>query len=292
MENKSMVKEHQYHFELKYNRMVNGVKKEYVVPITAINKRFTDACNRVDEYVKENFGDRVTTDSRIQYVGEFVNGKLIPFVEVKKEDKEMRTKKKSYEVMEMENGFLSRYVEQLKKVIDGWIEMDNAKRIKISELENRMKEKQKKLNVVYNGGFQFMSGSRGSGKQEFERQRSMLNSFMYTDNTLDDIIEKVKNTHPQIFDVNSLYPQAVDVCKVYQIERDQALKENDALMNKVSGYKKELGKLNLLMDDMENRLEKELIVRQGMNNQMKKWKAEMKRKNKIIDALTEDKDEK
>ena len=117
---------------------------------------------------------------------------------------------------------------------------------------------------------------------------------------------------------------SVDVCKVYQIERDQALKENEALKKRVkyliernnrfevnekyydeeyrklsdekqthemviNGYKKELSQLNLLMDDMEDRLEKQVVARDGMLKQLREYKAEKKRMNKIIDALTEDK---
>ena len=116
---------------------------------------------------------------------------------------------------------------------------------------------------------------------------------------------------------NRLKKEDVDVCKVYQIERDQALKENEVLQERidwisadsekvyenlrftdmenarllveVSGYKKELSQLNLLMDDMENRLEKQVVAREGMLKQLREYKAEKKRMNKIIDALTEDK---
>lgn len=181
----------------------------------------------------------------------------------------------------------------------------------IHSLEKRVKEfeeKQKEMKAEYKGGYfdckkmnpssvyGFNLISRGSGKQDFlmnYQQRVMeelLNRTSEFENPISKrISDAILKHETKVYDVNSMYPQAVDVCNVYQIERDQALKENESLVNKVSGYKKELGKLNLLMDDMENRLEKELIVRQGMNNQMKKWKAEMKRKNKIIDVLTEDK---
>ena len=205
------MEQHQYLFEFNYSRQVNGKKTEFVAPITVIDVSYMDACTRVDEHVQKNFADRVTEESTIKYVGEFVHGVLKPFVEVKEET-----------------------------------------------------------------------------------------------------------------DVNSLYPQAMDVCKVYRIERDQALKENEELKKRVkyliernnrleinekyydeeyrklsdekkthemviNGYKKELSQLNLLMDDMEDRLEKQVVARDGMLKQLREYKAEKKRMNKIIDALTEDK---
>ena len=145
-----------------------------------------------------------------------------------------------------------------------------------------------------------------------------------TADVLQEMIKKIEKQESKVYDVNSLYPQAVDVCKVYQIERDQALKENEELKKRVkyliernnrleinekyydeeyrklsdekqthemviNGYKKELYQLNLLMDDMENRLEKQVVAREGMLKQLREYKAEKKRMTKIIDALTEDK---
>ena len=139
------------------------------------------------------------------------------------------------------------------------------------------------------------------------------------------ICDTIESKQPHVlkqFDIASMYPQAVDVCKVYQIERDQALKENKALKKRIkyliernnrfekkekyydeeyrklsdekqthemviNGYKKELSQLNLLMDDMEDRLEKQVVARDGMLKQLREYKTEKKRMNKIIDALTE-----
>ena len=206
-----VMESHVYQFEFKYDRQVYGKKTEFTVPVIVHNECFADACTKVEEFVRKNFADRVTEESTIKYVGEFVHGVLKPFVEVKEET-----------------------------------------------------------------------------------------------------------------DVNSMYPQAVDVCKVYKIERDQALKENEALKKRVkyliernnrfevnekyydeeyrklsdekqthemviNGYNKELSQLNLLMDDMENRLEKQVVAREGMLKQLREYKEEKKRMNKIIDALTEDK---
>lgn len=76
-----MVKEHQYHFEFRYKMMIKGRECEYEVPITAINTCYVDACNKVDEYVQKNFAEYINEKSTINYVGEFMDGVLKPFVE-------------------------------------------------------------------------------------------------------------------------------------------------------------------------------------------------------------------
>lgn len=356
------MKQHVYQFNFNYHKQVNGKKQEFIVPINTHNTCYVDACTEVDEFVQKNFAEYITEESTIKYVGEFVPGVLKPFVEVKEETDvkmfdEMKIKKSKVEMAEMivrlkeevmherrdrcalvKDGYLLREeVQELKEKIEDYKSVNNSlcyehgKTMEENrELGSQIHQLQKRVDgfkakANYMGGFTFVQGSRGSGKKEFEKQRLMLNGFMYTDNTLDDIIEKIKNTQPQIFDVkifdaNSMYPQAVDVCKVYQIERDQALKENEALQKRVkyliernnrfevnekyydeeyrklsdekqthemviNGYKKELSQLNLLMDDMENRLEKQVVARDGMLKQLREYKTEKKRMNKTIDII-------
>lgn len=315
---------HVYKFEFKYARQVNGKKTEFTVPVIVHNECYVDACTKVDEYVRKNFADRVTEESTIKYVGEFVHGVLKPFVEVKEETDvkmfdNMKIKKSKVELVEVierlkeevkherrdrcalvKDGYLLREeVQVLKEKIQKYKEdsMWNNDRIhklnveivdnsnQIGSLQKRIEEYEAKERCK--GGFTFIQDSRGSGKSK--KYEDLLKAWSDSDdsNLIKRAIEAIEKQQPHIIDVNSLYPQAVDVCKVYQIERDQALKENEALLIKSNAYKKELSQLNLLMDDMEKRLEKEQLVRQGMNNQMKKWKEEMKRKKKIIDALTE-----
>ena len=281
---------HVYKFEFKYDRQVNGKKTEFTVPVIVHDECYVNACTKVDEVVQKNFADRVTEESTIKYVGEFVHGVLKPFVEEVMEEEKMKTYVEMYEEM----CGVQKTVEQLEKRVE----------------EFEAKEK-------YKGGFTFVQGSIGSGKSK--KYEDLLKAWSDSDdsNLIKRAIEAIEKQQVQVLDVNSMYPQAVDVCKVYQIERDQALKENEVLqeridwisadsekvyenirftdmenarlLTEVSGYKKELSQLNLLMDDMENRLEKQVVARDGMLKQLREYKVEKKRMNKIIDALTEDK---
>ena len=198
---------HQYVFEFKYNRQVNGKKTEFTVPITVQSKCYEVACAKVGEFVRKNFADRVTEESTIKYVGEFVHGVLKPFVEEVKEEEKMKT-----------------YVEMYE-------EMCGVQK-KVEHLEKRV--------------------------EEFEALQERIDWI------------------------------SADSEKVYENIRFTDM-ENSRLLIEVSGYKKELSQLNLLMDDMEDRLEKQVVAREGMLKQLREYKAEKKRMNKIIDALTEDK---
>ena len=108
------MEQHQYLFEFNYSRQVNGKKTEFVAPITVIDVSYMDACTRVDEHVQKNFADRVTEESTIKYVGEFVHGVLKPFVEEVKEEEKMKTYVEMYEEM----CGVQKNVEQLEKRVD------------------------------------------------------------------------------------------------------------------------------------------------------------------------------
>ena len=283
---------HVYKFEFKYDRQVNGKKTDFTVPVIVHDECYVDACTKVDEFVRKNFADRVTEESTIKYVGEFVHGVLKPFVEEVKEEEKMKTYVEMYEEM----CGVQKNVEQLEKRVE----------------EFEAKEK-------YKGGFTFVQGSRGSWKSNFDKEFGKW--YCEQDvNMVKKICEAIEKQQPHILDVNSMYPQAVNVCKVYRIERDQALKENEALKKRVkyliernnrfevnekyydeeyrklsdekqthemviNGYKKELSQLNLLMDDMEDRLEKQVVARDGMLKQLREYKVEKKRMNKTIDII-------
>ena len=284
-----------YKFEFKYDRQVNGKKTEFTVPVIVHNECYVDACTKVDEFVRKNFADRVTEESTIKYVGEFVHGVLKPFVEEVKGEEKMKTYVEMYEEM----CGVQKNVEQLEKRVDYF------------------EKKQEQLKPVKTKPLSIKTKEDLFGEWYCRGDVNMVKK----------VCEAIENKLPHVlqgFDVNSMYPQAVDVCKVYQIERDQALKENEELKKRVkyliernnrfevnekyydeeyrklsdekqthetviNGYKKELSQLNLLMDDMENRLEKQVVAREGMLKQLREYKTEKKRMNKIIDALTEDK---
>ena len=285
---------HVYKFEFKYERQVNGKKTEFTVPVIVHNECFADACTKVDEFVQKNFADRVTEESTIKYVGEFVHGVLKPFVEMKEE-------------------------ETMKTYVEMYDEMVGVHK-KVELLENRVEKFEKKLEQIKPVKTKPLS---------IKTNEELFGEWYCREdvNMVKKICETIESKQPHVlkqFDVASMYPQAVDVCKVYQIERDQALKENEVLKNRVkyliernnrlevnekyydeeyrklsdekqthetviNGYKKELSQLNLLMDDMEDRLDKQVVAREGMLKQLREYKTEKKRMNKIIDALTEDK---
>ena len=285
---------HVYKFEFKYERQVNGKKTEFTVPVIVHNECFADACTKVDEFVQKNFADRVTEESTIKYVGEFVHGVLKPFVEMKEE-------------------------ETMKTYVEMYDEMVGVHK-KVELLENRVEKFEKKLEQIKPVKTKPLS---------IKTNEELFGEWYCREdvNMVKKICETIESKQPHVlkqFDVASMYPQAVDVCKVYQNERDQALKENEVLKNRVkyliernnrlevnekyydeeyrklsdekqthetviNGYKKELSQLNLLMDDMEDRLDKQVVAREGMLKQLREYKTEKKRMNKIIDALTEDK---
>lgn len=317
---------HVYKFEFKYDRQVNGKKTEFTVPVIVHNECYADACTKVNEFVQKNFADRVTEESTIKYVGEFVHGVLKPFVEEVKEEEYMLIGKSKKELVNLNKGLMID-VDVQKNEIKTLKQRCETNQQKIESLQKQVDGFKAKAN--YMSGFTFVQGSRGSGKTNFETElfkQRFNDSFLEskTADVIQEMIKKIENTQPTIIDVASMYPQEVDICKVYRIERDQALKENEALKNRVkyliernnrfevnekyydeeyrklsdekqthemviNGYKKELSQLNLLMDDMEDRLEKQVIAREGMLKQLREYKAEKKRMNKIIDALTEDK---
>ena len=290
-----VMERHVYKFEFKYDRQVNGKKTEFTVPVIVHNDCYVDACTKVDEFVRKNFADRVTEESTIKYVGEFVHGVLKPFVEEVKEEEKMKTYVEMYEEM----CGVQKNVEQLEKRVEYF------------------EKKQEQLKPVKTKPLSIKTKEDLFGEWYCREDVNMVKK----------ICETIESKQPHAlkqFDVASMYPQAVDVCKVYQIERDQALKENEKLKKRVkyliernnrfevnekyydeeyrklsdekqthemviNGYKKELSQLNLLMDDMENRLEKQVVAREGMLKQLREYKTEKKRMNKIIDALTEDK---
>ena len=313
------MKQHVYKFEFNYSRMVNGKKTKFVIPIVVHDVGYVDACCRVDEYVKKNFGDRVSEDSLIKYVGEFIEGEFKPFVEMKEEEYMLIGKSKK-ELVNLNKGLMID-VDVQKNEIKTLKQRCENNQQKIESLQKRVDWFKAKANYMF--GFTFVQGSRGSGKSLFEEEFGKW--YCEQDvNIVKKMCEAIEKQQPHTLDANSMYPQAMDVCKVYQIERDRALKENEELKNRVkyliernnrlevnekyydeeyrklsdenqthetviNGYKKELSQLNLLMDDMENRLEKQVVAREGMLKQLREYKAEKKRMNKIIDALTEDK---
>jgi hypothetical protein len=367
-----MMKQHVYKFEFNYSRMVNGKKTKFVIPIVVHDVGYVDACCRVDEHVKKNFGDRVSEDSLIKYVGEFIEGEFKPFVEMK-EEKQMKTYLEMYDEMVGVN----KKVELLENRIEKFEKkQEKLKPVKTKPLSIKTKEDlfgewycredvnmMKKICVAIENkrphvlqGFDMNSMypqavdvckvyriERDQALKENEVLKDRVECLKLRNKRL-EVNEKYydgeyrklsdeKKTHEGVINwykkefgrlnliiddmENRLEKEVVDVCKVYQIERDQALKENEALQERidwisadsekvyenirftdmensrllieVSGYKKELSQLNLLMDDMENRLEKQVVAREGMLKQLREYKAEKKRMNKIIDALTEDK---
>ena len=287
---------HQYVFEFKYKKVVFGKEIELTHGVNVLDNNYQSACKKAMEHTKDHFHQWNDEGSSFKYVGEKINGVLKPFVEEVKGEEKMKT-----------------YVEMYE-------EMCGVQK-KVEQLEKRVEEFEAK--EAYKKRFTFIQDSRVSGKSNFETEFGKW--YCEQDvNMVKKICEEIEKQQPQIFDVNSMYPQAVDVCKVYQIERDQALKENEALKNRVkyliernnrlevnekyydeeyrklsdenqthetviNGYKKELSQLNLLMDDMEDRLDKQVVAREGMLKQLREYKTEKKRMNKIIDALTEDK---
>ena len=306
------MKQHVYKFEFNYSRMVNGKKTKFVIPIVVHDVGYVDACCRVDEHVKKNFGDRVSEDSLIKYVGEFIDGEFKPFVEMKEEECMLIGKSKK-ELVNLNKGLMID-VDVQKNEIKTLKQRCENNHQKIESLQKRVDGFKAIANYMY--GLPFVRIPRGSGKINFDKEFGKWYCEQEV-SMVKKICEAIEKQQPYTLDANSMYPQAVDVCKVYQIERDQALKENDVLqeridwisadsekvyenlrftdmendrlLNEVSGYKKELSQLNLLMYDMENRLEKQVVARDGMLKQLREYKAEKKRMNKIIDALTEDK---
>jgi len=305
--------QHYYRFELRYKKMVKGEASEFIVPITAIDVCYVDACSRVDDHVRKNFGDLNISDATIHYIGEFIDGVLKKVVGDEKEDEEMRTKKKSYEVMEMENGFLGRYVEQLKKSIDGWIEMNNAKDNEINRLEKRVKEfeeKQKEMKAEYNGGYFDVRNinpnscynisliPRGSGKHKVAEElwKSELDArIRYCDddfNILKRACEMIAKQQAHVIDVNRLYPsseklaekvvykRAIDVCEVYRKERDAVMKENESL-------KAERIKKRDMYNDMFKKADKYEDKFLGVLKQAKLQKEKLKEKDDVISDLLE-----
>ena len=286
----------QYVFEFKYKKVVFGKEKEFMNQIDVLDNNFNSACEKAIAHVQKNFSEYwCANGSSFKYVGERVKGVVKLFVEEVKEDKKMNT---VYE-MWSEKCLLENKVEQLEKRIAYFEKKrEQIKPVKTKPLSIKTKEEL-------------------FGEWYCREDVNMMKK----------ICETIESKQPHAlkqFDVASMYPQAVNVCKVYRIERDQALKENEELKKRVkyliernnrleinekyydeqyrklsdekkthemviNGYKKELSQLNLLMDDMENRLEKQVVAREGMLKQLREYKAEKKRMNKIIDALTEDK---
>ena len=324
---------HQYVFEFKYKKVVFGKERELTHEVNVLDNNYQSACKKAIEHTKDHFHQWNDEGSSFKYVGEKINGVFKPFVEEVKGEENMWLGKSRKELINLNKGLMID-VDVQKNEIKTLKQRCETNHQKIESLQKRVDGLKAKAN--YKSGFTFIQDSRGSGKTNFETElfkKHFKDSFLEskTADVINEMIKKIENKQPHVIDVNSMYPQAVDVCKVYQIERDQALKENEAinknrklmrvdlensekmnrllvkeneklcenirfmdkenwsLLNAVAGYKKELSQLNLLMDDMENRLEKQVVAREGMLKQLREYKAEKKRMNKIIDALTEDK---
>ena len=285
-----VMERHVYKFEFKYDRQVNGKKTEFTVPVIVHNECYADACTKVNEFVRKNFADRVTEESTIKYVGEFVHGVLKPFVEEVKEEECMLIGKSKKELVNLNKGLMIDVNVQKNEIKTLKQRCENNQQ-KIESLQKRVDGFKAKAN--YMCGLPIVRIPRGSGKINFDKEFGKW--YCEQDvNMVKKICEAIEKQQPYTLDANSVYPQTVDVCKVYQIERDQALKENEELKERVeclklrnkrlevkekyydgeyrklsdekkthegviNWYKKEICRLNRIIDDMENRLEKEVV---------------------------------